>query len=199
MVPEENTVTTCSGHLCTGAHETHSAQQHQPLQAPSARWTHARGAPAVPVPFGHRETPANQRDRSLCSHGGGVRSAGEGAESETEPRKGQGCRWAQGRRRVGRAGVREARLQEMAQGGRGPGQGGSECLGFKGDPRLRARVGGDLGHWRGPQTSVSTTSGLNRWLAWVGGQGTPQPPAGSVYRWGDMGSKTDIGHQPLVS
>lgn len=155
--------------------------------------------PQVPVPFRHRETPANQRDRSLCSHGGGVRSAGEGAESETEPRKGQGCRWAQGRRRVGRAGVREARLQEMAQGGRGPGQGGSECLGFKCDPRLRARVGGDLGHWRGPQTSVSTTSGLNRWLAWVGGQGTPQPPAGSVYRWGDMGSKTDIGHQPLVS
>ena len=82
------------------------------------------------------------------------------------------------------------------------GWGRRECLerlGFKGDPRLRAGMGGDLGRWRGPQTSASAISGLNRWLGWVGGQGTPQPPAASVYRWRDMGSKTDIGHQPLAS
>lgn len=99
----------------------------------------------MPVLFGYRETPANQRDRSLRSHGVGVRSAGKGAESETEPRRDQGYRWGAGGRWVGRAGVKEARLQEVAQGGRGPGQRVAEHLRFKGDPRLRAGVTSDLG------------------------------------------------------
>ena len=117
----------------------------------------------MPVLFRHRETPANQRDRSLCSHGGG--------ESETEPRKDQGCQWGSGQE-TGREGRdREARPQEMVWNDRGGGGGPRrECLehlGFKGDPRLRAGPS-DLGRWRGPQTSASATSGLNRWLGWVG-------------------------------
>lgn len=57
----------------------------------------------------------------------------------------RGVGGVQGGRRVGRAGVKEARLQEVAQGGRGRGQRVAEHLRFKGDPRLRAGVASDLG------------------------------------------------------
>ena len=119
--------------------------QHQPLQAPSAAGHALAEALQVPVPFRHRK-PQRTRGTEVCVLTELVSGQpGKGLKVRQSRERTRVVGGAQGGRRVRRAGVREACLQEVAWRGSGPGQGVAKHLGFKGDPRLRAGVGGDLG------------------------------------------------------